>query len=89
MAEPEIASDVDVPDPLTVALGGAVIGVLKVMTLLTGKENDPAIARILATFAVGAFIKAGGMKLSHEQANVIAAMQDEILEEGGLSGLDN
>ena len=86
MAQPETDSDVDRLDPLVFALGSAAFAVGKAMTMLTNDEPDPAVARMLAVFAVGTFINAGGLDLTQDQADMITEMMADLAEEGGLVG---
>ena len=47
------------------------------MTKMTGVEYDPALSRILAIFAVGCFLNAGGHDLTQEQVDIIRGMLAE------------
>jgi len=86
MDEPKSDDPVSPSDPIVVALGNAAIGVQKIMTKMTGVEYDPALSRILAIFAVGCFLNAGGHDLTQEQVDIIRGMLAENAHVSGLSG---
>lgn len=89
MVSPKTEPESDLSDPVMAALNGATTNVQQIVTSMLGVECNPTMARMLAIFAVGGFVNAGGLEITQSQADAIVGMLAEIVGENGLSGFEH